>query len=67
MQQQFDAVNNKEQNRFVLVNDLETGRSIANEQKQMQHEMLPTMKTELIQVSYHIEMGILHDGFMTNN
>lgn len=51
----------KEKNRFLQIIDLETGQNLPMEMKTLQHQMLPTMDTEMIKVSYEITCVILHD------
>lgn len=54
-----------EEGRFLMLYDIETGQDLPIELKQMQHEMLPTMATELITCKYILELSVQHDGLLS--
>lgn len=43
---------------------VEDGRAVPYAMKVAQGKLLPSMKTDLITVSYHLEVRILHNGGM---
>ena len=54
-----------EDGRFMYQNDvIEDGRAVPFPMKFAQNKLLPTMKTDLISVSYQLEIRILHNGVM---
>jgi hypothetical protein len=49
-----------EKSRFIARTDIETGHFLSDEQNELQRRMLPTLKSSLIEISYTLEVQILH-------
>jgi hypothetical protein len=47
-----------------MLNDIETGKEMEMQLKQMQHEILPTLNSPLIKCNYKLELAIQHDGLL---
>lgn len=48
-----------------MLYDFEDGKDLPIELKAMQHDILPTMNTDLINVSYKLEVIVKHEGMMS--
>lgn len=57
----------KEKNRCFLYYDMDSGNNLAPLMKQIQHEMLCSMDTDFIKVSYKLEATVLHEGVFGSN
>ena len=54
----------KELNRFIMVNDFKNGKPMPHKLQVMQHEILPSVDTPNIKISYEIEVIINHEGIL---
>ena len=52
----------KEQNRFLMLTDFESGYPVAMPLKRMQHEVLPSVSTPNLKVEYSVEIVVSHEG-----
>jgi hypothetical protein len=54
-----------EKGRFLMLKDFDTGKQMSIQNKAIQHEILCTMDSELIKVSYRLEAQIMHQGTLS--
>lgn len=57
----------KEINRVLMLTNFETGQQLPMVLKQMQHEVLPTVDTPNIKISYELEAIVMHEGTLSPN
>ena len=56
-----------EKNKFLMLYDIVDGSEIPFELKRLQHEVLPSLDSELVQVKYRLECQVVHEGMLWNS
>jgi len=56
---------NTEKNRLLMLTDFETGHPMPFNLRKMQHDILPSIDTPNIKISYEIETIISHEGMFS--
>jgi len=56
-----------ELNRFLMLNDFENGKPMPLKLRMIQHEILPSIDTPNIKISYEIEAIINHEGIFSSS
>lgn len=57
----------KEINRVLMLTDFESGNPMPFVLKQMQHEILPSVSTPNLKISYELEAAVLHEGALSSS
>lgn len=57
----------RERNRVLMLTDFETGRSLPLALRRMQHDVLPSVDTPNIKISYEIVAMVSHEGMFSSS